>query len=197
MKKIMLLLMIMISVTCYAETVESVIAALDKIKSYSADFVQKTELEGFGADTYSGKLYIKSRSKALWDYQKPYRQFYLFDAKMMQFYDSETKQLVKQKLDPTSNAFMRLMYNPADMRKDFTATFNDATDRLTLTPVKKDSGIGAITFTVKNGVVTGITTKDQNGNNTSILLTNIKTDPDIADSIFNPAVPKDTQIFNQ
>jgi len=195
MKKIMLMLMIMISVTCYAETVETVLASLDKIKSYSADFVQKTELEGFGSDTYSGRLYIKSRSKAMWDYQKPYRQFYLFDQKMMQFYDSETKQLMKQKLDPTSNAFMRLMYNPADMRKDFTATYNDSTNRLTLTPVKKDSGIGAITFTVKNGTITGITTKDQNGNNTSIVLNNIKIDPEIPDSVFSPSVPKDTQIF--
>jgi outer membrane lipoprotein carrier protein len=187
----------MISATCYAETVADVLASLDKIKSYSADFVQKTELEGFGADTYSGKLYIKSRSKAFWDYQKPYRQFYLFDQKMMQFYDSDTKQLVKQKLDPTTNAFMRLMFNPADMRKDFTAAYNESTNRLTLTPVAKDSGINSIAFTVKNGTVTGITTKDQNGNNTSIILTNIKIDPEIADSVFNPTVPKDTQIFNQ
>ncbi|TCK60031.1 outer membrane lipoprotein chaperone LolA [Seleniivibrio woodruffii] len=197
MKKLIFIMVMMISAVCYADSVADVLAQLDKIKSYSADFTQKTELEGFGADTYSGRLYIKSRTKALWDYQKPYRQFYLFDTKMMQFYDSETKQLIKQKLDPTANAFMRLMLSPADMKKDFNVAYNESTGRLTLTPAVKNSGINAITFTVKNGLVTGITTKDQNGNNTSILLTNVKADPEIAESVFSLSVPKDTQIFNQ
>lgn len=196
-KYFIIMIFLLFSISAYAETVQDVIAALNKINSYSADFIQKTEIEGFGADTYSGKLYIKSRKQAMWDYTKPYRQFYLFDQKTMQFYDSENKQLIKQKLDPSTNAFMRLMMNPGEMRSDFNVSYNSTAGRLGVIPLNKKSGINAIYFTIKNGQITGLTTKDQNGNNTSIMFTNIKIDPDIPDSVFTPAIPKGTQVFNQ
>lgn len=198
MKKLILIFTILSSALIgYAQTTAEVLSDLGKLNSYTADFIQKTDIEGFGSDTYSGKLYIKSKSKALWDYQKPYRQFYIFDKSTMQFFDSEAKQLIKQQLDPSANAYMRLMLNPADIKKDFTAGFNPTTSKLTLSPAEKQSGINPIIFTIKNGLITGIQTRDQNGNNTSIMLTNIKANPEISDSVFSPAVPAGTQIFNR
>ncbi len=198
MKKTLIILsVLLISSLAYAENAAEVLSGLNKVQSYTADFIQKTEIEGFGSDTYSGRLYIKSRSRAFWDYQKPYRQFYIFDQTGMQFYDSEAKQLIRQQLDPSTNAYMRLMMNPADIKKDFTATFNSTTGKLILAPAAKNTGIDSMVFTIKNGQITGINTKDQNGNNTSIMFTNIKIDPQIPDSVFNPVIPKDTQIFSR
>lgn len=196
-KTYLILFLILFTFSAYAESVQDAIAALNKINSYSADFIQKTQIEGFGSDTYSGKLYIKGRKQAMWDYSKPYRQFYLFDLKTMQFYDSENNQLIKQKLDPSTNAFMRLMMNPGEMRSDFNVSYNSTAGKLGVTPTNKKSGINPIVFTIKNGQITAISTKDQNGNNTTILFTNIKIDPEIPDSIFSPSIPKGTQIFNQ
>lgn len=196
-KAILIISLLLISMISYAESTGEILASLNKIQSYTADFIQKTEIEGFGSDTYSGKLYIKSRSKAFWDYQKPYRQFYLFDQTTMHYYDSDSKQLIKQSLDPNSNAYMRLMLNPADIKKDFTAAYNSTTGKLVLSPADKNSGINVMVFTIKNGQVAGITTKDQNGNNTSIMFTNIKIDPEISESVFKPEIPKGTEVFSR
>lgn len=122
----------------------------------------------------------------------PYRQFYLFDADTMKYYDSDTKRLVVQELDPAQNVFMRLMLNPADIRDDFAVELKG--DRLILSP-NEDFGLREITFTVKNSRVTGIITKDQNGNNTVINLKNIEIDKEIAPSVFEPEIPEDTEIF--
>ncbi|PLX69243.1 MAG: hypothetical protein C0602_07450 [Denitrovibrio sp.] len=169
-----------------------VLAQLEKIKTYTADFVQTTEIEGFGEDEYSGKLFIISSEKALWDYDDPYRQFYLFDTSTMKYYDSDTKQMIIQKLDPATNVFMRLMLNPSDIRNDFDVKLEGS--KLMLRP-KDDLGLEQIVFEVKNGIVTGILTKDQNGNNTDIELNNIKIDKSIDPKIFDPAVPEGTEVF--
>lgn len=186
------IMIMMTAVSVYAGDAASVISQLEKIRTYTADFVQLTEIEGFGEDEYSGRLYIRSGEKALWDYDMPYRQFYLFDADTMKYYDSDTKQLVVQELDPAQNVFMRLMLNPADIRDDFAVELKG--DRLILSP-NEDFGLREITFTVKNSRVTGIITKDQNGNNTVINLKNIEIDKEIAPSVFEPEIPEDTEIF--
>lgn len=194
MKKLILIFAVMLtSVYVYAATAQSIISGLEKIKTYSADFVQTTEIEGFGEDTYTGKLYIVSGSKALWDYKKPYWQYYLFSTEQMQYFDSGTKQLVKQKLDPSTNVFMRLMLKPSDISKDFDVTLKG--DKLQLKP-KGDLGLSEIVFTVKNGRITGISTLDQNGNNTKVELKDIQVDKPIDKSVFTPEIPKDTEVFN-
>lgn len=194
MKKLMIICLILISAfsVCFAGSAKDVIDQLKTVKSYQADFVQYTEIEGFGEDEYSGKLYIKSGEKAFWDYDKPYRQFYLFDTATMKYFDSETKQMIVQKLDPATNVFMRLMLNPAQIEGDFTVTLKG--DELTLEP-KGDLGIETIIFKVSGGLVTGISTKDQSGNNTRIVFKNIVRDKTIAKEVFEPSLPADTEIF--
>lgn len=193
MKKLILILMMITTASAvYAATAQDVIAGLKKINTYSAEFVQTTEIEGFGEDQYSGKLFINRGKGALWDYDKPYRQFYLFDTSTMKYYDSETKQVVVQKLDPSTNVFMRLMLSPEDIEKDFSVTLNGS--ELHMMP-KGDLGIAEIVFIVKNGVVAGIRTKDQNGNNTNIELKNISIDKELPKRVFAPEVPVGTEIF--
>ncbi|ADD69091.1 outer membrane lipoprotein carrier protein LolA [Denitrovibrio acetiphilus DSM 12809] len=194
MKKLILTYMVLMLTffVAHSRTAEEVVAALSTVQSYTADFVQSTEIEGFGEDVYSGKIFINISKQAMWDYSKPYRQFYLFDKDSMNYYDSETKQLIVQKLDPSANVFMRLMLNPADIRKDFDVSFENG--RLTLSPIG-DIGLSTIVFTVENDTVKGISTKDQNGNNTSVEFKNIKKDIAIPSSVFKPVIPEETEVF--
>jgi outer membrane lipoprotein carrier protein len=176
----------------YARTAEEVISALSTVKSYTADFVQSTEIEGFGEDVYSGKIFITMGKQAMWDYSKPYRQFYLFDTDTMEYYDSDTKQLIVQRLEPSNNVFMRLMLNPSDIGKDFDVSFENGL--LTLIP-RGDIGLSTIVFTVEADTVKGISTKDQNGNNTDVKFDNIKKDIEISPDVFKPRIPEDTEVF--
>jgi outer membrane lipoprotein-sorting protein len=45
-------------------------------------------------------------------------------------------------------------------------------------------------------MVHGIKTKDQSGNNTRIEFKNIKRDAVIPESVFSPAIPEGTEVFN-
>lgn len=192
MKRLFLILMLMTSLNVFAQDAMSVVSGLQEIKTYTADFVQYTEIEGFGEDRYSGKLYIVSGENALWDYDKPYRQFYLFDRKTMQYYDSDTRQLLIQNLDPATNVFMRLMLSPADIAVDFDMEL--VGDDLLMKP-KADLGVESITFTVRDGIVRGIKTRDQNGNNTRIELTDITTNKPVDKKVFKPEIPEGTEVF--
>jgi len=195
MKKMLftyILLLVFAAMNVYAATAQDIIKSLEKLKSYSADFVQTTEIEGFGEDSYSGKLYILSGKKAFWDYSKPYRQFYLFDTDTMKYYDSETRQLIIQKLTPANNIFMRLMLNPSDIEKDFNVSLSGS--ELVLMP-KQEIGVGTITFIVEGGLVKGIKTVDQSGNNTTIEMKNIASDKAIPADIFEPVIPEGTEVF--
>ena len=86
MKKLFVIYILVFAFTVsgFAGSADEVLNSLKQVKSYTADFIQATEIEGFGEDIYSGKLVIKSGERAFWDYDKPYRQFYLFDTKTMQ-----------------------------------------------------------------------------------------------------------------
>jgi len=180
------------ALSLYANDVKSVLADLQRISTYQADFLQITEIEGFGEDEYSGRLYMNVGEQAIWDYSKPYRQFYLFDSLTMKYYDSDTRQLIVQRLDPATNVFMRLMLNPSDIQSDFDASLNGS--ELILKP-KGDLGLDTITFTVEKGVVTEIKTKDQSGNNTRVILTKIVTDRAVDKKVFLPEIPENTEIF--
>jgi outer membrane lipoprotein carrier protein len=194
MKKITYIITIlMICTSAFALTAKDVLENLQSLKSYTADFVQYTEIEGFGEDEYKGKLHIEIGNKALWDYSEPYRQFYLFDMSTMHYYDSDTRQLVIQSLTPANNVFMRLMLNPKGIEQDFSVSL-EKEDNLVMTP-KNDIGIDRIVFIIKNRIISGIITKDQNGNNTRVELKNIRLDADIPESIFSPEVPKGTEVF--
>jgi len=183
---------IIISFSAYAETAQDIINKLKNIKTYTADFVQTTEIEGFGQDQYSGQMYVKSGDKAIWDYDKPYRQFYLFDKTTMKYYDSDTKQMIIQSMNPAANVFMRLMLNPSDIENDFNVTLRS--NQLFLEP-KEELGIDTLVFEITGGVIKGIKTKDQSGNNTDIKFENIKIDKSIDPAVFSPEIPENTEIF--
>ncbi|PLX66739.1 MAG: hypothetical protein C0603_11090 [Denitrovibrio sp.] len=185
-------LSILLTANAYAVSAKDIIKQLDTIKSYTANFTQFTEIEGFGEDEYSGKMYINSGEKAYWNYEKPYRQFYLFDTNTMKYYDSDTRQLVVQTLTPATNVFMRLMLNPADIENDFDVKLKG--NELILTP-RNDLGVETISFIVVDGLVKGIRTKDQNGNNTRIEMSNVVSGEKLRDDIFDPEIPEGTEIF--
>jgi outer membrane lipoprotein carrier protein len=191
-KFILYISIILTAVSAQADTLADVLKKLGTVDTYQADFVQFTEIEGFGEDQYSGRLYIKKGENAFWDYSKPYRQFYLFDDKNMKYFDSETKQLIVQALSPETNVFMRLMLKPADIENDFQLTLDRG--ELLLHP-KTESGISDIIFTIENGIISGIRTTDQSGNKTRILMKNIITGKPLPAKIFQPEIPAGTEVF--
>ena len=62
---------------------------------------------------------------------------------------------------------------------------------------KKDEGIEYINITFKDNIISKIDSKDNNGNLTTITLSNVVLDKKINDASFKKKLPKDVNIFKQ
>jgi outer membrane lipoprotein carrier protein len=193
-KTFALFIFMLMSISAFAASADQILASFSALQSYRADFKQVTEIEGFGADEYSGKIYVVNKYKALWDYDFPYRQFYLFTNDKVDYYDSETKQLMRQKnIEGNQNAITRLMLDIGNIKENFQVQqINDYT--LNLIPLS-DIGVQFVTFEVDGNRISKVTSKDPAGNGTEVTFSNVQVNVPIEEKVFEPAVPEGTEVF--
>jgi outer membrane lipoprotein carrier protein len=190
-KTFALFIFMLMSISAFAASADQILASFSALQSY---FKQVTEIEGFGADEYSGKIYVVNKYKALWDYDFPYRQFYLFTNDKVDYYDSETKQLMRQKnIEGNQNAITRLMLDIGNIKENFQVQqINDYT--LNLIPLS-DIGVQFVTFEVDGNRISKVTSKDPAGNGTEVTFSNVQVNVPIEEKVFEPAVPEGTEVF--
>jgi outer membrane lipoprotein carrier protein len=196
MKKIILLILFL-SLTCtllFAQD-EKLIDSLKKINTLKAQFTQVTSIAGVGEDTYEGNLYLLKGEKILWDYNLPHRQFYLFTKDELSYYDSMTKQLVKQKAENlgVENIVFRLLMEPSDIKSTFFVVVMN-NEQFKLYP-KESIGLQYIEITLKDDIIKKIVSRDDQGNNTEITLNNLSINKPFDKSVFEVKVPEDTEVF--
>lgn len=177
-------------------TPTSVVERLRNIETFEADFTQETTIKGFSTDHYSGKLYMVSGKHALWDYNSPYKQYYLFNENGMEFYDSSTNQVVKQTKNSSkeANVILSVLFNLKSIENNFNIISNGKSE-IQLKP-KVNIGLKYLILTInKSNVITGIYSEDEAGNITKINFTNIKINHSIDQKVFTIAPPKDAVIY--
>lgn len=195
MKKIFIMITILfITAGAYAATVDEILASFSKLESYKANFKQVTEIETFGKDEYIGVIYVVNRYKALWDYSYPYRQYYLFSEGGVDYYDSEMKQLIRQKnTEGNQNAITRLMLDTGNIRQNFHVTMEQE-GVLTLVPVT-DIGVRIINIETDGTRINKVTSIDPTGNKTEVTFSSIELNAKIDEKVFEPRIPAGTEIF--
>jgi outer membrane lipoprotein carrier protein len=174
---------------------EKLINSLKKINTLKAQFTQVTSIAGVGEDTYEGSLYLLKGDKILWDYNKPHRQFYLFTKDELSYYDSMTKQLVKQKAENlgVENIVFRLLIEPSDIKNSFFVVVMN-NEQYKLYP-KESIGLQYIEIILKEDVINKIISKDDQGNTTEITLSALEINRPFDKSVFNVKVPEGTEVF--
>lgn len=183
--------------TAYAgdNSTSTLMQQLSSIKSISADFKQVNNLKDYGEDIYSGKVYINMKEKALWDYTEPYSSWYNITNENIEHYDEINNQLVIMKAkDYKEYALLQVLMDFSKLSQSFTV--KEQENVLYLKP-KKDEGIEYINITFKDNIISKIDSKDNNGNLTTITLSNVVLDKKINDASFKKKLPKDVNIFKQ
>ncbi len=197
MKKLFILFFIMLSVNCFAAGAKktTLLENLSSIKTFSAEFKQVNTLKDFGDDEYTGKVYIKMKEKALWDYEEPYSSWYLITEKNVDYYDEINNQLVK--MDANNMKEHILLQVLMDFQK-IKSTFNvtEKNSMLIMKP-KTNTGIIYINILFNKNVIEKLQSKDNNGNTTEIIFSKVSIDKNLNDKIFNKKIPKDTNIIKQ
>ena len=197
MKKILTLFFTLMCFTAYAgdNSTSTLMQQLSSIKSISADFKQVNNLKDYGEDIYSGKVYINMKEKALWDYTEPYSSWYNITNENIEHYDEINNQLVIMKAkDYKEYALLQVLMDFSKLSQSFTV--KEQENVLYLKP-KKDEGIEYINITFKDNIISKIDSKDNNGNLTTITLSNVVYDKKINDASFKKKLPKDVNIFKQ
>lgn len=197
MKKLLTLLFILVCFNAFAEKKDesSYIKQLSSIKSLSAEFKQVNNLKEYGEDIYTGKLYINMKEKALWDYIEPYSSWFLITNETIDYYDEINNQLVKMKTkDYKEYALLQVLMDFSMLDKSF--TYKQEKNTLYLTP-KNDVGLTYINITFKDNIMNEINSKDNAGNLTTIILSNVEIDKKINNDLFKKKLPKDVNIFKQ
>ncbi|MGA1861923.1 outer membrane lipoprotein carrier protein LolA [Deferribacter thermophilus] len=177
-----------------ADAVDVLLSKYSNVFLLEAEFVQKTLIKGFDEEYYSGKVYLIKGKKLLWNYEKPYWQFYFFNKNIMEYYDSSLKQLMRQKINLEDNVVLQLIMDLSTLKKNFKIEFLE--DRkFKLTP-KEEIGILYIILQFDNIFVKRIKSEDNSGNITEIVFQNVEVNKKIDDKVFNLVVPLDTEIFD-
>ncbi|MCX8083434.1 MAG: outer membrane lipoprotein carrier protein LolA [Calditerrivibrio sp.] len=174
----------------------SVVDRLKNIETISADFVQVTTIKNFSKETYKGKFYLIANQKALWDYTEPYKQYYFFDSRGMEYYDGSTNQVIRQTKNSSREAglVLSVLFNFREIEKNFVVVVNGKS-QIQLKP-KVDIGLKYVMLLVNaHNDITGIHSEDINGNVTEITFSNLEINKKIDKSVFNVKYPESAQVF--
>jgi outer membrane lipoprotein carrier protein len=176
--------------------VESLIDKFAKIKSLKANFFQETTIKGFGTDGYTGKIRLIAKEKILWDYTSPYPQYYLFTKDTMEYYDSSTEQLIRQKVASSgaNNIVFQILIDLKEAKNTFNFEMVEQ-NKIKLIP-KTEIGLKFLIIEFSDIYISKIFSEDNNGNVTEITLMDVKINEKIDDSEFKKEVPLNTEIFN-
>lgn len=197
MKKILLTLIILLSfnVVFAAEKKQDLLDNIANIKTFTADFKQINTLKDFGDDEYTGKVYIKMKEKALWDYVEPYSSWYLVTKDNVDYYDEINNQLLKiNSKEIKEHILLQVLMDFQKIKSTFSVSQKN--NVVTLKP-KSDTGVIYINIVFNNSVIKKLQSKDNTGNTTEIIFTNVEQDKKISDKVFNKKVPKDATIIKE
>lgn len=199
MKKILILFVMIITsfTSVYAEDnkSKSLIDNFAEVKTLTADFTQINYLTEFGESTYSGKVYIRMKEKALWDYTEPYKIWYLITDNRIEFYDELANQLMKiSTKDVKEQILLQILTDIKSVSKSFKITEDKNT--LKLVPVK-DFGLKSIDITFKDNMISEMKSIDNTNNVSKITFKNIKINEKISNNVFKKKLPKDVEIFEE
>lgn len=194
--KVLLVVFFLLPGVLFAESMNEFISRFENIDTVHAQFIQKTEIKGFGEDVYEGEIYLINKQKVLWDYNEPYEQYYLFTRDTMEYYDSSTDQLIRQKVSASggNNIVFQLLVDISKVKESFTIE-NQSKNTFKLTP-KTDVGLKYLKMSFGEKYLQNIYSVDKKGNYTEITFKDIRLNVDIPEDVFNKEVPLGTEIFN-
>lgn len=181
--------------TSYAENKGTLIDKLKTIKTFEADFVQINQLQGFGEDKYIGKVYIKMKEIALWDYKSPFKSWYLIDNKKLENYDEINNQLLRINSDEIKDhVLLQILTNIDIVTQNFKAKQKDS-KTVELYPIKNNVPVKKINILFENDMISKIISIDNSGNVTTFSFNNIIIDKNIPNKVFKKKLPKNVTVF--
>jgi len=177
----------------------------DGIRDFSADFTQIYE----GAllrrkAKESGTVYVKKPGKMRWEYKTPEQKLFISDGRTMFMYFPADRQVMTNPVpeeDQATSAILFLM-GKGDITRDFAIRFGDdrgeaAVYVLRLDPRLRQAEYDWLQVTVDRTTlqIRELAWGDAQGGRSTIMLSNFKENPGLADKMFQFAIPRGTEVI--
>jgi outer membrane lipoprotein carrier protein len=182
------------------EAVLRIQKAYEDIKDLKGSFVQKNVIKDLNkTDTYRGEFFIKRPLKMKWAYKGKAAQDLLINNDSVLIYKKGDNQAYRSRFnrDTYGQTPVVLLTGMGNIQEEFTISGNER--RLLLKPKKPMAGVLSITlFLSEEGFpIKGFTIQDGRSNAVEIELNDIRINPGIRDSLFDPELPKGVSIYEQ
>jgi outer membrane lipoprotein carrier protein len=173
---------------------------LSDTKTIEANFSQILRThEGEILQQTAGKFYLSRPGKFRWDYDSPYQQIIVSDGERIWIYDVELQQVTVQKKSAGLPATpMELLEGGSDLHENFTVTVLDEKDgiyRLKLQSKAKASDFGEIVIGMTADGLRFMQLHDQFEQVTDIVFSDLKTNQELAQEIFEFTPPEGADVF--
>ena len=172
-----------------------------EVKDITANFTQKSSVQGFEERIFEGRLYLKRPEMVRWDYLKPEKQNIFIKGKKVILYLPEQRQAIVQTLrdHPDAEPAMGLLSNIEKWNDLFNIKEeNAAADifRIELHPKtmplieKVLVDIDKETFYINR-----LTLFERSGNRVSFNFSNIRSNSGLKESLFDFKIPKGVEVL--
>lgn len=202
MKKILMTVMACVCATGFAQTAsEDIQAKLNAMRTMSASFTQKVTAGNREVSQSSGSMALSRPGKFRWETKRPLEQVVVADSQKLWVYDVDLEQVTVKKqekgLGGTPGLF--LSGNSDSVNRDFTVTSEtkNKTQIFDLKAKSSKENYQRVKLIYTQNQLTAIEFFDQLGQHTVIKLTNIKSNPKLADKLFQFKPPKGVDVVDQ
>jgi outer membrane lipoprotein carrier protein len=192
----------LLSTSSAASTVEEDIAriqkAYDNIKDMKGSFMQKSYIKDLKrTDIYKGDFFIKRPMKMRWEYRGDKPQEVIINSEDIIIYQKKERQAFKGKFDRDTygQVPIALLSGFGRIQEEFYVSKKNG--RLFLKPRMAMGGIVSIEIAPSEGEfpISSFIINDSHSNNIEITLNNVKINRGLKDSLFEPSLPDDVNIY--
>lgn len=171
------------------------------IRDMTADFTQRSSIQGFEEKVFGGRLYLKKPKMVRWDYSKPEKQnIYIHGDKAILYLPGQ-KQAIVQNLpeNPDAEPALGLLSDIERWQDLFHIKGGDETAdtfRLELWPRKMPQIEKAVAEIRKETFyIQRLTLFEKSGNRVSFDFSNIKPNSNLKDGLFDFKIPKGVEVL--
>ncbi|WP_392537372.1 outer membrane lipoprotein chaperone LolA [Legionella sp. 227] len=202
MKKILTVLLLSISTAVFCETPDVLLQAkLNGIRSMTAVFKQAVKAKQRVVSRSSGTMALQRPGRFRWQTVQPMAQLMVADGQKIWVYDKDLEQVTvktqRKGLGGTAALFLSGYDNT--VTRDFNVTQSNVGDDLVFDLKSKSpkANFQRIKLVFRQNNLTGLELYDQLGQVTTVQLSQIKTNPKLAASLFQFKTPKGVDVVQQ
>ncbi|MCW8397662.1 outer membrane lipoprotein chaperone LolA [Legionella sp. PATHC038] len=202
MKKILTVLLLSISTAVFSETPDVLLQAkLNGIRSMTAVFKQAVKAKQRVVSRSSGTMALQRPGRFRWQTVQPMAQLMVADGQKIWVYDKDLEQVTvktqRKGLGGTAALFLSGYDNT--VTRDFNVTQSNVGDDLVFDLKSKSpkANFQRIKLVFRQNNLTGLELYDQLGQVTTVQLSQIKTNPKLAASLFQFKTPKGVDVVQQ